>query len=148
MRKTRTTSATLLGGLLLAAVALAGCTATDSPSPSPSASASDVNGLPTGVQQATAVPTDVANTPALRANVEITECSASDGGWKAEGTAKNPGDAAKSYTITVFFTTDHGTVIGTGDTKVTVEPGKTEDWTVRAALTPAPKTLCVLRGVG
>jgi hypothetical protein len=138
----------LLGGLLLATAALAGCTATGAPSPSPTASASDVTGLPKGVQQATDVPTDVVNTPALRGSVEITECSAADGGWKAEGTAKNTGDAAKTYTITVFFTTDHGTVIGTGDTKVDVEPGKTEDWTVAAKLTPAPKTLCVLRGVG
>jgi hypothetical protein len=145
---TRTRSAMLLCGLLLATAALAGCTGNVTPSPTPTTSAADVNGLPTGVQQATEVPTDVANTPALRANVAITECSASDGGWKAEGTAKNPGDAAQTYTITVFFTTDHGTVIGTGDTKVTVEAGKTEDWTVAAKLTPAPKTLCVLRGVG
>ncbi|WP_345801293.1 hypothetical protein AAIB33_17830 [Microbacterium sp. AZCO] len=135
---------------LLGALALAGCTAgeqEETPTTS-SATATNVNGLPDGVQQATEVPTEVANTPALRANVQVSACEAADGGWSASGTARNPGDADTAYTITIFFTTDGGTVIGTGETKVDVAAGESEDWTVTAQLTPAPTTLCVLRGVG
>jgi hypothetical protein len=134
----------------IVAVATVGLlTACTSPSGAPNATPTvHVNGLPSGVQQATNVPTDVPNTPALRQNVTIDTCAAADGGWKAVGTAKNPGDKDATYAISVFFTTDHGTVLGTGATKVTVPAGKSGNWTVAAELTPAEKTVCVLRGVG
>jgi hypothetical protein len=125
--------------------ALAGCTPGDT---HPTTTPAHVNGLPDGVQQATSVPTDVPNTPSLRANVAIADCSSADGGWKAAGTAKNPGKSDVTYTISVFFTTDHGTVLGNGGTTVAVGAGKTAEWSVTAQLTAAPKTLCVLRGVG
>lgn len=137
--------------VLAAAMALAGCVADTTPppqTPTPSETETTVNGLPDGVEQDTDVPTDVPNTPELRADVEMTGCDAADGGWSASGTAKNSGDAGRTYTITVFFTTDGGTVLGTGDTEVTIEAGESADWEVVAELTPAPTTLCVLRGVG
>jgi len=125
--------------------ALSACTAATSP---PTPSAAHVEGLPEGVRQATNVPTEVPNTPQLRHNVRIDSCTATDGGWKASGSAKNPEKTDTTYTVSVFFTTDHGTVLGAGSTKVGVPAGKTSTWSVTAQLTPAPKTRCVLRGVG
>jgi len=128
---------------------LAGCTPAPAPSATPShPAAADVNGLPTGVQQATDVPTEVPNTPALRRNVTVSTCEKADDGWKAAGTAKNDTDDPVELTVTVFFTTDKGTVLGTGDTKVAVKPQSSADWTVTSKLTPTAKTVCVLRGVG
>ncbi|GAA2064531.1 hypothetical protein [Leifsonia soli] len=139
----------------LAAVAIAVCllatACTGTPAPGPTTArptATGIAGLPTGVQQATDVPTDVPNTPELRKNVALASCEKADGGWRAGGTASNPTDTAVDYTITVFFTTDTGTVLGTADTTVSVGAKEKKDWTATAALTPAPKTVCVLRGVG
>jgi uncharacterized lipoprotein YajG len=131
-------------GLLL----LTGCTSGPTPGAIATHPATDVAGLPKGVQQATAVPTSVPNTPELRKNVTLAACEKADGGWQASGTATNPGGDPADYTVTVFFTTDKGTVLGTADTKVTVAPGEKKPWTVAAHLTPAPTTRCVLRGVG
>lgn len=129
---------------------LAGCFPADTgatPTPAPTAS-EDVAGLPEGVQQATDVPIDVPNRPELRGDVELTACEEAEGGWQASGTVTNSAADTTDYTITVFFTTEGGTVIGTGDTEVSVAAGESEEWNVTAALTPAPKTGCVLRGVG
>jgi hypothetical protein len=104
--------------------------------------------LPKGVKGLTKVPADVPNDPALRARVSQDTCEAVDGGWRAAGTAVNPGKKAATYLVTVFFTTDTATVIGAGRTRVTVEPGATARWTVSDAFTAPKKTLCVLRGVG
>lgn len=125
---------------------LAACT--PSSQSGPTATPAQAFGLPSGVRQATSVPSDVPNMPALRRNVAIDTCASSDGGWKAVGTAKNPTKADVTYTISIFFTTDKGTVIGTGKTKVAVSAGATRDWTVSSRLTPAPDTRCILRGVG
>ena len=132
------------GALLL----LVGCTSGPGSTPTSTHTATDVAGLPKGVQQATNVPTAVPNTPALRKNVTLAACEKADGGWKASGTATNPGGDAVDYTVTVFFTTDKGTVLGTADTTLTIAPGEKKPWNVTAKLTPAPTTTCVLRGVG
>ena len=151
LRRTPFPARLAVGMLAVAATLplLAGCTASPEPraTPSPSAAA-DVNGLPAGVQQATEVPTAVPNTPELRRAVTVSSCEKAAGGWKATGTAKNTTDAPVELTVTIFFTSDKGTVLGTGDTKVAVEPQAETRWTVASKLTPTPKTLCVLRGVG
>lgn len=146
-RRRRLHLATAIVVAATAALSLTACTA-EAPVPTPSPTASNVTGLPDGVQQATDVPTDVPNVPELRTNVTIESCEGADAGWKAAGTAANTGAEDVDYTITVFFTTDGGTVIGTGDTTVSVAPGASEAWEITAELTPAPTTLCVLRGVG
>jgi hypothetical protein len=84
----------------------------------------------------------------MRANVRISACVREGDGWKAMGTARNPGNEDTGYTITVFFTNDKATVLGTGDTMVKVSAGKGAHWSVRADLTPASGMRCVLRGVG
>lgn len=151
-RSARIRAAALAVALIVGGMSLVGCfpvapEATPSATPAPTAT-EDVNGLPEGVQQATDVPIDVPNTPELRADVELTTCEEAEGGWQSSGTVTNLGTDARDYTITVFFTTDGGTVIGVGDTSVSVAAGESEDWSITAALTPAPKTVCVLRGVG
>jgi hypothetical protein len=105
-------------------------------------------GLPSGVAQAGKVPTKVPNEPALRHNVTISDCSKTEHGWKAAGRANNPTDKTITYALTVFFTTEQATVLKAADTHVTVEPGKTADWTITKDFATTPKTLCVLRGVG
>ncbi|WP_127473919.1 hypothetical protein [Microbacterium sulfonylureivorans] len=145
----RSSGAAALGVALLLMTGLTGCfpaetaeTATSSPT------ASDITGLPEGVQQATDVPTDVPNDPDVRGDVELTTCEEAEGGWRASGTASNSGTSTKDYTITVFFTTEGGTVIGAGDTELSVAAGESSEWSVTGELTPAPTTNCVLRGVG
>ncbi|WP_431220635.1 hypothetical protein [Leifsonia xyli] len=129
----------------LTTLLLAGCTASLPTSSSP---ASPSRGATASIRPDANVPTDVPNTPALRADVQVTACKAAGNGWMASGTAKNPGDADRSYTITIFFTSDKATVLGTGDTSVKVPAGKSTKWEVRADLTPAHGMRCVLRGVG
>jgi hypothetical protein len=97
---------------------------------------------------ATAVPTEVPNDTALRKNVQLSSCKRITGGWGASGTATNPGTTSVDYTITIFFTTSKATVVSTGATHITVDPGDTQTWTVQRKFIAQPKTLCVLRGVG
>jgi hypothetical protein len=105
-------------------------------------------GLPAGVVNAIAVPTAVPNHPALRRDVLLSSCRAARDGWQASGTALNPGRRQARYTITIFFTTTAGTVIGSGQTAVIVSPGTQRPWNVTAAFHPAHDTRCVLAGVG
>lgn len=128
----------------------AGTLAAPHPSRTPTSprSSAAAPALPPGVTQATAVPTAVANDPAARKSVVLTGCAATDGGWSATGTAANPGDAEKDYTITVFFTTATATVLHTDSTTVAVKPGETKDWTVPGRFVAPEGTRCVLRGVG
>jgi hypothetical protein len=104
-------------------------------------------GIPSGVQQATTVPTDVPNAPELRGHVKIDSCAQAKGGWEATGTASNPGSATVDYSVTIFFTTDRGTVIGTGRARTRVPGGKTGRWSVSVPLTAASGTRCILRRV-
>jgi hypothetical protein len=134
--------------LAAAVTALTGCAQhtgarTGKPAASPS-----VAGLPAGVVNATAVPSAVPNNAASRKNVTISACQAANQGWRASGTADNPGNDQTEYTVTVFFTTNGGTVIGTGQTTVAVKPGGHQPWNITAAFHPASDTRCVLRGVG
>ena len=148
MHRTRTIVAVLLG----AALGLTGCTATPDSSDGsdarhPSAAGSPAPGLPAGVIQATDVPTDVPNDTSARADVAVTGCEAVGDGWAARGTAKNPTDQPKTYTLTVFFTTSAATVLHTDTTQVAVDPGGSADWAITGTFAAPAGTLCVLRGV-
>jgi hypothetical protein len=142
--------------LTAAVVAITGCSSdpggsgTAAPpthAPSPGA-VKAAPGLPKGVNQVVKVPTQVPNEPQLRHDVAITVCDAAASGWHAAGTATNTGKKVRDYTITVFFTTKHATVIGTGRTKVSVDPGSRETWSITDDFTAPEGTQCVLRGVG
>lgn len=95
----------------------------------------------------TGIPASVANVPQDRSAVSLSECTATDGGWRAGGTIKNPGASARTYTVTVFFTSKAATVLASQSTQVGVDPGQTQDWSVTAAFAAPEGTRCVLRGV-
>jgi hypothetical protein len=143
----------------IATLALAGCTSSGGrhdalassgrrPTATSSTGVKKVAGLPAGVTGATSVPAHVANNVRLRHNVQLSTCQRAAHGWSAAGTARNPTGKPVQYTITVFFTTATTTVVGTGATHVRVGPGRSARWVVSPHFTPAPKTLCVLTGVG
>lgn len=151
MRQLPIRGAALLAAVALAAGGLAGCTSSQSsegsgpPEPAPTSASGKQNPPSTG---ATAVPTKVANDIELRKNVQLSSCKRIAGGWGASGTATNPGTKPVDYTITIFFTTAKATVVSTGATHITVNPGDKQNWTVHRKFAAHPKTLCVLRGVG
>lgn len=128
-------------GLAAIAIGLAGCTATAGHSPTPSRAAA------TGTALSLPEPTDIPNSPAVRSDVAIRACGTHGGHPTASGTATNRTSAERTYTITVFFTTDRATVIGYARTGVTVASHRSSDWTARSDMTGAG-VRCVLRGVG
>ena len=137
---------TFAGVALLVALGLTACAGSPEPSPTPEASV-PVNGLPDGVSLPPDVPTEVPNDPDDRQNVAIGTCEATEGGWRAAGTAANPGESEVTYEITVFFTTGAGTVIGFAGTAADVEAGGSANWSAEADFVAPEETLCVLRGV-
>lgn len=137
----RTNQPTIMLALLItSAAALAGCTHSGT-----TGAARSSHGQPVGVN---AIPSAIPDDAALRKNVTIYSCKASKDGWQALGTATNPDTKQTDYTVTVFFTTTSGTVIGTGQRTVTVKPGALQPWTINSTFNAPPDTRCVLRGVG
>jgi hypothetical protein len=147
MRTRTNRPAIALALLAVSTAALAGCTHSGKTTAKSSPSAA-AHGLPVGVVNATGVPSAVPNDTTARKNVTISSCKATKDGWQADGTATNPGNKQTDYTVTVFFTTTGGTVIGTGQSKVTVKPGAQQAWTISSTFHAPPDTRCVLRGVG
>lgn len=155
-RSRRTSAAKLLAIGVACAMPLAACTSNHKQTSADGATAASAAssapakskgvGLPPGVTNAT-VPTKVANVPGLRRNVVISSCAKTESGWAASGTANNPGSADKTYTITIFFATAGGTVIGTSHADVAVPAGGTKQWKAEQSFHAAPETQCVLRGV-
>ncbi|HVX08983.1 hypothetical protein [Humibacter sp.] len=142
-------TAAIAAALMVAGVALAGCTAAaPNAAKTHSAAATTVPGLPSGVTQATALPTDIPNDSKTRADVKLVACTSTGDGWKASGTVSNGGKSPATTVITVFFTTDKATVVGAAQTRVTVKAGDKRNWTAEKTFTAPSKTLCVLRGAG
>ncbi|MGG1909560.1 hypothetical protein AB1285_21615 [Microbacterium sp. NRRL B-14842] len=56
----------------------------------------------------------------MRAGTQITTCTTEDDGGTAEGVVGNPTDEDATYVVTVFFTTDAATVVGSGQATVEV----------------------------
>ena len=136
----------LCGLTAVALLVLSGCTAAEGPTPTPTPELT-VNGLPDGVSLPADLPTDVRNDPDARADVALDSCAASDGGWRATGTVSNSDASDATYGITVFFTTDAGSVIGFGSAEVEVASSGESEWEIDGQFVPADPTLCVLRGV-
>jgi hypothetical protein len=149
----RQTLAATVATLLLAGCTFSGNSAhhpTNHPGPPTAAVHTTAAGaLPSGVVGATKVPARVPNSARLRADVVLSTCSAHTGGWEAAGAVRNPDRrSTRKYVITVFFTTNRATVIGTAATTVAVPPAKSRPWSLSAKFHAATPTLCVLRGVG
>lgn len=95
------------------------------------------------------VPTKIDNVIADRKNVTLTSCLSTQGGWSASGVAVNHGGSETSYKVTVYFTDQEATVLGTGVTTVTVTPGQVTRWRIATHLVAQPGgTRCILVGVG
>jgi len=143
---------------LVATVLLSGCTSSGPPADHATSRGNTqtfgpptkaAGALPAGVVGATNVPVHVPNSARLRADVVLSKCSARAGGWAAAGTVHNANRTSNQrYLITVFFTTNRATVIGTAKTAVVVDPGQSRPWSLSAKFHAATPTLCVLRGVG
>lgn len=111
--RTRTDRLAVVPALLAASIAaLAGCT-----------HSGDTAARSTPSAVAFGLPAVVPNDAAARKNVTVSSCKATNDGWEASGTATNPASKQTDYTVTVFFTTTGATVVGTGQSKVSVKPG-------------------------
>lgn len=92
----------------------------------------------------------LANDVTKRKGVALTGCGATDGGWGASGTAKNPSSTSSTdYKITVYFTTAHATVINFATETVSVEPGASQTWAAskKFGLPQGTQLYCVLRAI-
>jgi beta-xylosidase len=129
----------LLGG----AIALTGCSSSGSSGSTTTTSTTAKAAATT----TTTSPVPIENNAAIRTQAVITSCTAAPGGWQASGTATNPGKASYDYKLTVYFTSAQATVLGSGQTSVTVGAKSTGKWKVTATF-PAPAGVkCVLVGV-
>jgi len=139
--------------VLVAAVAL-GATACTGPSPKPT-DAGDQTGAArtatppppfTGVRHALPDGDALANDPELYKNVALEKCERTSKGWTAKGTVANPGSAAASYSILVFFTDPQARALDSARTTVTVPAGASHDWTAKRDFS-ADGVKCVVRAV-
>lgn len=136
----------VVGALVASATA---CSGSGSPNPTSSTTkgtASTSSELPASAAK---VPTSVANDPKIRKQVVLNQkdCTAMPGGWQAGGTATNSGTGPTTFSITVFFTTTHATVLSYAQTKVRVDAGKSQKWSLESKFAAPKSVLCVLRGV-
>lgn len=137
----------LTGAALLLGLVVTGCSGAPDAGATPTPTFTQVNGLPDGVALPDDVPTEVPNTPEDRKNVGIEACESTADGWRAAGTAVNPHDAAVTYEVSVFFTTESGTVLQFGEVSVPVSASGVEEWQIEVDFVAPPTTRCVLRGV-
>ncbi len=98
---------------------------------------------PYPIPGAGAIPDD----PAAHKLVAITSCVPNAGGWMAAGTVKNPGTAAATYALTIFFEAG-GRTLNYAQTTVIVEPRSSAPWFVTRHFEAPRATKCALRGVG
>jgi hypothetical protein len=81
-----------------------------------------------------------------RLDVALTTCERTNDGWRASGTVMNSSDSDATYEITIFFTTDAGTVIAFDSVRTPVSAGTDAAWEVEGEFAAPQPTLCVLRG--
>src|SRR6218665_3272268 len=126
--------------------ALAGCASSTNTAGSPSPAVT-VPGFPPGVVPSTEIPTEVANTVELRAQVVVDKCGKTPSGWSASGVVTNPTDDPESLLLTVFFTDEKATVIDFAEATVQVDAKGKANWTAAKSVVVTPKMTWGLRGV-
>ncbi len=139
-------------GLAVSAVLVAGCTSGSSKSKNSVATSTSAvtGGKTTAKGKKTAAPTfsaaplpkKLTNQPSVRKYVTQTKCAAVAGGWGAAGTARNPARTARTYHITVYFTTTKATTLNYAVTAVKVAPGKTSPWRASKKFKAPSQMLC------
>lgn len=143
------------GALLVTGVALsaAACASSEDGSGAPPPASSKAAGAtpsppPEFVGVGHPLPTGKAlrNDPALYETVTLAECSKSDGGWQATGTAENTTSRRVAYSVLVFFTDAEARTVASARAVVTAPPGGTATW--RAARRfEAEGVQCLVRSV-
>jgi hypothetical protein len=101
----------------------------------------------TGAGRVTPSADPIVNDPKARPSVSMRDCASTTSGWAAGGTVTNSKDKQATFTIVVSFTTKQSTVLARGETRVSVKPGATRNWTTTANFAKSKGTQCVLRGV-
>jgi len=136
-----------LGGVALAccAILVAGCSSSAS-TPSSTSAATTTPRSSVAPEPPTTFPS-YKNNAMLRADVSITSCVASTGGWTATGAIHNTEKSGHAFVITVYFTDPQSTVLAGGKTSVPVRRGGTATWHVTAKFAAMPGTRCVVVGV-
>ena len=149
MRKTIATIATI--SAISGIAAAAGCSSSTHRAQQSSGASSPQSATSAPMSQYPLPPdSQLANDITKRKAVALTQCGATDGGWGASGTAKNPSStSAADYKITVYFTTPHATVINFATTKVSVAAGGSQTWAAsqKFALPQGTQLVCVLRAI-
>lgn len=87
------------------------------------------------------------NDPALYEQVTLTRCAATASGWRATGSATNPGADHLDVAVLVFFTDAQARVVDSASTTVSVPAGSTSTWTAEREFDTSPGTTCAIRAV-
>jgi hypothetical protein len=137
----------------IAAIPLVGCSSggLTSSTAAHATATSSANTSASSVPEAGSVlgtsPPKAANQAAVRKNVVQSSCSAIPGGWRAAGTVSNPTNSEVKYKITVYFTTEHATVLAYATTKVAVQPDATAKWSASKEFAAQKEMLCPMPGI-
>lgn len=142
---------------VLPVLAVAGCSADD---PAPSAARADATAGPaqrpepgdppppfTGVRHRLPAGAALDSDPDLYGRVALTGCAATARGWRAVGTAHNPGGLSQTLQVVVLFTDAHARAVDSATTTVPVPAGSTRTWTAERRFETTPGTRCVVRAV-
>lgn len=133
--------------------ALSACTGAGSESGSeasaPTAASNQPDTVPTfvGVQGEVIPAEDIKNDPELYGAVALTDCTATDSGWLATGTAVNSASSAQDYVIVVNVTDAQARAITSVVVDVIAEAGETAQWEAPAAIEAPADSACVVAGV-
>ncbi|WP_157537128.1 hypothetical protein [Nocardioides sp. Root190] len=156
MRASRFARACAATAVLLGTAACANAPAPDdadlaAPPDRPAEAASDQASEPapefSGVQHRIPSGTALRNDPELYQHVALTGCDPTADGWRAVGTAHNPGSGELTFDVLVFFTDAQARIVDSATTTVTVSAGSTTTWTARRRFETTPGTACVVRAV-
>lgn len=139
-------SRTLLAaiGVVLAGVALTGCTAEPTPAPTPSTSATPTAAAP-GLTDVTDTPGSGENLTGALADSTTTTCERAGDAWTVDGTVTNPTEGAVSYRIYVSL------LNAANDTRALVQvdvpevaAGESSDWATEIPVAE-DELSCILR---
>ena len=111
----------------------------------PEGGATSKSALPGGA--AGVIPASVPDQDRVRPDVDLINCTPTEGGWSAGGTVKNSLHHATTYLITVFFTSAQATDLAAATTSVHLLVGQAKLWSTQASFPAPAQVLCLLRGV-
>ena len=112
---------------------------------------SSSTGAPSSTKPSTTPITDprlkIVNEPGARADVKITSCTFSGGGWTTSGTVSNSTSASASYGIQIAYTDAGSTVQDVEYAHATVAAGGSSGWSTIWKTTTSAGINCILDAV-